>query len=105
MNNLAQLIQQSSSFDDIVIVERKQVSPTEFKNVSYDTLPVALQQFIQSRPSDEVLLADDDYILNRKIEILQNLKAEIKKMENLIPSGLEAADSALQKQKQYKKLS
>lgn len=43
---MAQLIQQSSSFDDIEIVEQQQVSRTEFKNVSYLTLPQALQQFI-----------------------------------------------------------
>jgi hypothetical protein len=45
------------------------------------------------------LLHEEDYILNRKVEIVRNLKDEIRKIENLIPSTFVPLDYQTYKQK------
>lgn len=42
--------------------------------------------------------------MNRKVEIVKNLKDEIKKIENLIPDGFVPIDYCAYKQKQGKKM-
>ena len=58
-----------------------------------------MQNFIQTRPTNDYLLHEEDYILNRKVEIVRNLKDEIRKIENLIPSTFVPLDYQTYKQK------